>query len=305
MRKVSLVALIWITFTLFFGESRADFRIITTTPDIRSLVETVTQGLNDYSVESLARGTQDPHYLEAKPSFMIKVNRADLVISTGLELEEGWLPNIIQGARNPKVNPGTPGFLELGPQLNPLEIPGKSVSRADGDVHPSGNPHVFLDPIRAGKAAVIIAESISKLKPDDAVRLKKNANDFKTLLETKVNEWKERIKKSGIQNVITHHKTLTYFLDRFSIKNPIFLEPKPGIPPTSSHLIEVIRVIKNQKIKLVLVENYFDAGNSKKIQSDAPEVKFVSVPVSVDGDTRIKNLTDLYENLVSIIEKSK
>ncbi len=283
--------------------AHAKLMVVATTTDLSSIAKEV--GGNLIEVESIAKGTQDPHFIEAKPSFMLRSAHADLLISVGLDLEIGWLPNIIRGARNPKINPGNDGFLEIGESLQTLEKPTGDLSRAQGDVHPQGNPHVTLDPIRAGQIAMIIAERLAKLNPENAALFQKNGQIFSDRLKSKTELWKKRIIATGISKVVTYHKTLTYFLDRFAIQNAAILEPKPGIPPTSGHILDVTQIMKKQNIKLVLIENYFDPSIVKKIQSIDPGVRSEIVPVSVDGEKAIGNLDELYETLVQAVEGKK
>ena len=274
--------------------------VITTTTDLRNLVEEV--GKENVSVEAIAKGTQDPHFIEAKPSFMVKASRADLVISVGMDLEIGWLPSIIQGARNPSIQHGKKGFLEVGLLVEPLEVPKGAVSRAEGDVHPFGNPHVTLDPIRAGEIAGKIAERLGELDPPHLVQYATHAKAFQTLMASRTKEWKQRVAKSGVKSAVTYHKTLTYFLDRFEIQNPAILEPKPGIPPTSSHILDVIRLIREKNISLVLVENFFAPTVTDKIKNDIPALRSKTVAVSVDGRPGVRTLGELYESLIQVIE---
>ena len=287
-------------FLSFASAAQAKLNVITTIPDLAVVVSEI--GGDSVSVQSLSKGTQDPHFIEAKPSYMVKVSHADLVVSLGLELEIGWLPPILQGARNPKVMPGTKGYLELGPYVDPIEIPKEKVSRAEGDVHPFGNPHFNLDPIRMGVVAVKIAERLGELDPDHSASYADKASKFKSRMEKETKNWQARIIKTGIKEVITYHKTLNYFFDRFGIKNPINLEPKPGIPPTAQHILEVINVAKERHIKLIMVENFFDTSFADKITSEVPGLRVVVMPVEVGGDPAIKTLDDLYEKIVSVME---
>ena len=285
------------------NNAQAKLLVVTTTPDLRSIVSEIGGDL--VSVDAIAKGTQDPHYIEAKPSFMTKVSHADLLISLGLDLEVGWLPSIVSGSRNPKVAAGSKGYFEIGSLLDPIEIPSGKVTRAEGDVHPFGNPHVNLDPIRMGKAAVLIAERMGELDTTNASKFLEKAKAFQSRMEEKTKDWSARIEKTGIKKIITYHKTLNYFFDRFHIENPIQLEPKPGIPPTSSHILEVIQTCKEQKISLILVENFFDATITARIKQDIPTIRSETVPVAVDGESNIHTLDDLYENLVNVIEGAK
>lgn len=291
---------LYIALALMTSPAFAGLKIITTTSDLRSITTEVAG--SHASVDSIAKGTQDPHFIEAKPSFMVKASQADLVISNGLDLEIGWLPSILLGARNPKIRKGEKGNLEVGPSIEPIEIPTGKITRAEGDVHPFGNPHFTLDPLRAGTAAILIAKRLGEIDPEHAAEYAKNADSFDTRMKEKLKDWTARIEKSGVKTVITYHKTLTYFLARFNLENPAILEPKPGIPPTSGHIIGVIQLIKEKKIPLILVENYFDPTVTQKIKHEAPNVRTLTVPVSVDGAAGMKRLEDVYENLVKAVE---
>jgi zinc/manganese transport system substrate-binding protein len=298
--RTALIALAWAALGLQSPNASAKVNVITTLTDLRAITSEVGKDL--VNVESIAKGTQDPHYIEAKPSFMVKVGRADLVVSIGLDLEIGWLPSIIQGARNPKVARGQKGYLEVGPSVEPLEVHKGDVSRSEGDVHPFGNPHVTLDPIRAGEIAGVIAARLGEIDGEHAAQYAQNAKAFQDRMKQKTQAWTGRIHGSGVKAAVTYHKTLTYFLDRFKIANPAILEPKPGIPPTSGHTIEVIETIRRDKIPLILVENYFDPTVTTKIKQDVPSVRVSVVPVGVDGAPGMSTLDDVYENLVRQFE---
>jgi zinc/manganese transport system substrate-binding protein len=280
----------------------ADLNIVTTTADLEAVVNAVSGG--KAQVSAIAKGTQDPHQIEAKPSFMVKMRGADLVIAQGLELETAWIVPLIQGGRNPKISVGTNGFLELGDKIDPIEIPKGNVSRAEGDVHPGGNPHFTLDPIRLGDAAVIIAGRMGDLDPSNRALFKKNAETFQQHLKDKNKEWKTRLEKTGIKSAVTYHKTLSYFLDRYGIKNPIQLEPRPGIPPTAAHLLDVIELMKKDSIRLVLIENFFDSKAGDKVKQEVPQAKVAVVPVSVGGEPEIKTNEQLIERIVKTIEEN-
>ena len=293
-----------ITFFMFLIEPAvfAKLTVVASTSDLGALATEVAG--DAATVDTIAKGTQDPHFIEAKPSFMVKLSRADLLISTGLELEVGWLPNIVQGARNPRVQPGARGYLELGPLIEPLEVAKGHLTRADGDVHPEGNPHFTLDPIRTGTAAILIANRLGELDAAHAAASLTRAQAIKDRLEKKTKLWKDRLGRTGIKEVVTYHKTLTYFLDRFDIKNPAILEPKPGIPPTAKHTLEVIALLREKKIPLILVENYFDSAVADRITKDVPGTRTRTVAVAVEGDPSIRGIDDLYESLVRSFESN-
>lgn len=291
-----------VTVLLFFTSplAFAKLNVVTTITDLRAVAEEV--GGEHIFVESIAKGTQDPHFIEAKPSYMIKLSRADLLVSVGLDLEVGWLSSLMQGARNPKIAKGKKGFLEVGSLVQPIEVITGKISRASGDVHPLGNPHVTLDPLRLGQIAVIMSERLGELDPGNASQYQKNAKSLQSRLIKKTEDWQARIEKSGIKRIVSYHKTLSYFFDRFQISNEAILEPKPGIPPTSGHILNVIDLMKNKKISLILVENYFDPTVINKIVNELPNIRTETVAVAVDGSPQVKTIDDLFEKLVASIE---
>lgn len=294
--KIYLILAVFI----FSPIAAAKLNVLTSITDLKYIVQEVGGAM--ITVDSIAKGTQDPHFVEAKPSFMTKANKADLLITIGLEMEGGWIPNIVRGARNPKVNEGAAGRLEVGPLVQPIEVMSGQVTRAMGDVHPEGNPHVTLDPLRAATIARIIGKRLGELDPENAAAYTANAGKFETRLKEKTVKWQERLLNANVKEVVTYHKTLNYFLDRFGIQAAMMLEPRPGIPPTSGHVMEVIRAIKDKKIPLILVENFFDPVVTKKVKDQAPAVRVEIVPVSVGGATGINSLDDLYEKLVTVVE---
>ncbi len=272
--------------------SFAKINVLTTTTDLKSLVETIA--LDKVEVDSICKGTQDPHYLEAKPSYSLKANRADLLISIGLDLEVGWLPLILAGARNPSLQTNV---LVAGKYVDTLEKPTGAVSRSMGDVHPQGNPHILLDP----KNAVIVAEKIkdklSLMDKENADFYNKNYQEFAKQIDSKLKEWTNHKPKK----VITYHSTLSYFYKRFNITNVSILEPKPGIPPSASHILDVMKTAKSENVNLALVENYFDPSVAERVAKDVPGLKVKSIAVSVGGEENIKSIVDLYSYLIKEI----
>ncbi|MEZ4743320.1 MAG: metal ABC transporter substrate-binding protein [Bdellovibrionota bacterium] len=280
---------------------QAKVSILTTTANLKAIAQEV--GGDKVSVYSFCKGSQDPHYLEAKPSYMLKTNRSDLIVAVGLGLEEGWLPRVLAGGRNANVMPGKNGYLEVGTLLDVIEVATKNTTRAEGDVHPQGNPHVTLDPIRVGLIAEKIAERLALLDQSNATEYKKRALALKARLSLKLKEWEKRVKKTGIEQVVSYHKTFNYFFDRFSLKNPAILEPLPGVPPTAAHIVSVINKIVKNGVRLILVENYFDESVAKRVARDVKGIRVESVPVSVGGREDIQSIDDLFENIVKSFEK--
>jgi zinc/manganese transport system substrate-binding protein len=295
--------IITLSVLVFTSIVQAKLNVVATTSDIKAIVEVV--GGNDVSVTSIAKGSQDPHYVEAKPSFMVKMRDADLVVANGLALEVGWLPTLLRGARNPKVLPGSSGFLELGSLIDPLDKPVGAVTRAMGDVHPEGNPHFTLDPIRVGALALKLSDKLGELDSNNKANFLARATAFNTSIAKKVESWQARIKKSGVTSIVTYHPSLNYFVSRFNLKVPIYIESKPGIPPSAQHILSVIQTLKNEKIKLILVDNFFDTKVAERVIKEVPGAKVISVGIAVDSAADLKSLEDVTEQLVKALEGAK
>ncbi len=295
---MNIIILLMVLSFSFLAEAK--LQVATTTTDLAALVKVV--GADKVDVFAIAKGTEDPHGVAAKPSFMVKLRSTDLVIAQGLELEAAWIQPLIQGARNSKLQ-AKEGLYEIAGELDPIEIPKGNISRAEGDVHPGGNPHFQLDPVRLGKAAVLIANRLALLSPADKDFFNKNALAFQKKMNDQLKVWKERIKKTGITEAVTYHKTFSYFCDRFEIKCEVQLEPKPGIPPTAGHLISVIDQMKKRNIKLVLIENLYEDTVGKKIKVSVPSAVIQRLPVAVEGESGIVSNQDLIERIVKSIEE--
>lgn len=298
MKKISL----FLGVILGFSVAQAKLEVATTTTDLAALVKEVGQDRVD--VFAIAKGTQDPHQIEAKPSFMVKLRKVDLILAHGLDLETAWLQPLIQGARSPKLKESQ-ALLELAASLDPLEVPKTVVSRAEGDVHPGGNPHFQLDPIRLGQAAVLIAERLGSLESSSKEFFLAKAHAFQKRMVEKNKEWQNRIQKTAVTEIVTYHKMFIYFCERYAIQCTLQLEPKPGIPPTASHLVNAIEQMKKRKIRMVWIENIFRDSVGEKIRQSLPEAKVFRVPVSVGGEPEILTSEQLIEKLVETLEKGK
>ncbi len=274
--------------------AQAKLKVMTTTTTLADLVKAV--GKNKVEVTSLTKSTQDPHYVEAKPSYMVKIRNADLLVAVGLELETGWLSNIQRGAKNPKLLDKARGFLEAGDFIYPIEIPSGKVDRSQGDIHASGNPHFHLDPIKVTKVIMALAERLSQLDPASKQFYSKNAGNFVKKINSKNKEWKNKVQKSKIKKVITYHKSFNYFLKRYGIKTAGNIEPKSGVPPTAKHIISLIKKIKEEKVKCLLNESYFESVAAKRLQQETG-ARLQVLNVESNGD-----YLKLIDNLVKAIE---
>lgn len=278
----------------------AKLNVLTTTTTLKSIVESI--GGEYIKVTSITKGPQDPHFVEAKPSYMIKARRADLIITVGLELEIGWLPNIIRGSRNPKIMEGNPGHFEASRFITPIEVQHGRVDRSQGDVHGLGNPHFILDPIRAIEIAKALSKRLSQLDANNKVHYQKNVKDFEKKINQKLLEWAERTQRTGIEKVVTYHKTLSYFLHRFHLKLLGEIEPRPGIPPTAKHILSLMETIKREKVSCILVESFFETNAAERIKKSVP-VQIEVVPTEVNATRDATDYEALIETIVSSIEK--
>jgi ABC-type Zn uptake system ZnuABC Zn-binding protein ZnuA len=235
------------------GLDEARLNVVTTTPDLAALAAVV--GGNDVSVLSLAKPTEDPHYVDARPSHILKLNAAQLLIEGGADLEAGWLGSLVEGARNTRLRPGSPGRLIASEGVALLDIPA-TLDRARGDVHAAGNPHFLMDPLNAKIVARHVAASFCELDPPRCASYRGNLEAFERAVDSRVEVWQTLLAPCRGMRIVTYHATLRYFAARFGLVSDTFLEPKPGIPPSPPHLAEVIEKMTAQKIRAILVEPY-------------------------------------------------
>jgi len=282
---------------LFSTNAFSKVKVFTTTTNLADVARQI--GGDQVVVESLCKGTQDPHYLEAKPSYTFKLSKADLLISIGADLEVGWLPLVIRGSRNPNIREGQPGHLVASSVVSLLGKDSDNTSRSMGDVHPEGNPHFMLSPLRSVDVARAVSKKLTELRPEHSNFFRQRLNNYELKIKKMLKILRRNI--SIGKKVITYHKTLTYFYDDFRIENIDVLEPKPGVPPSAAHIMNVIKKIKKFKVKTIVIENYFDDAIAKRIKRDVPEVEIAIVPVTVEGQDGISSIFDLYEYLAKRI----
>ena len=238
------------------GAQAEPLRVCATVPDLGDLVRRV--GGDEVSVTVFAKGTDDPHFLDAKPGFIRDLSRADLYVEVGLELEVGWAPVLLQNARNARVLPGQPGHLDASRAITPLEVPSGEVNRSMGDVHAAGNPHYLLDPENGLAVARLIRDRLSELRPDAAGGFRRRYDAFEQELRAAKARWGEALSKARAVKVVVDHNLWPYFAKRYGLQVVDRLEPKPGLPPTTRHLAAVVEEMKLNQVRLVLSSPYFD-----------------------------------------------
>ena len=243
----------------------AKLDVVATTPDLAAVAQEI--GGNLISLTTLTRPTEDPHFVDAKPSFIVKLNRADALIEGGAELELGWLPSLLEGARNPKLASGAPGRIACAEGVELLEVPA-TLNRAQGDVHAMGNPHFMSDPVNAKIAARHIAEAFCRLDSKSCDFYRENLAKFSQRLDGKLAEWQKALAPFQGKRVAAYHNTWPYFSKRFGLRIDLFLEPKPGIPPAPAHLAEVISKMQAEQIRVIIVEPYQNRKTAETVAAD-------------------------------------
>jgi ABC-type Zn uptake system ZnuABC Zn-binding protein ZnuA len=275
----------------------AKVQVVTTTEDLAALAREVGGDLVE--AQSIARGYEDPHFVQAKPSYLLKLKRADLFVQIGLELEVSWAGSLLTSARNSKILPGNPGFLEASEGCDILEKPA-SVDRSQGDVHPLGNPHYWLDPANGRVVARAIAGRLAELDAAHAADYRANLAAFEKRLDAKSAEWAKLAAPLKGLSVVTYHNSWPNFVKRFGLRVANFIEPRPGIPPSPAHVQDLERQIAREKIALILIEPYFDDKLPKKIADNA-NARLVILPPSVGAVPEIKTYFDLFDHDLKLI----
>ena len=292
---VRLSALAVLSLALGGGAFAEKLRVVTSTPDLADLVRVV--GGEEALAESLVRGPQDAHFLDPRPTFVRKLHDADLYVEVGLQLEVGWSPVLLQSARNPKVRPGGEGYLDASQAIAPLDVPSGAVTRAQGDVHASGNPHYLSDPLNGVQVARLLRDRLAALRPAAAADFAARAAAFeRALLERLVGPelagrfpadeivaalaqdrleslggasalggWLGRLAPARGAAVVQDHRLWPYFARRYGLRPVAELEPLPGIAPTTAHLTEVIGLVKSQHVRFLIASPYFDPRHARTV----------------------------------------
>ena len=248
------------------GEAASRIPVVATTTDLKALVEAVGGDLVD--VDALARGTQNPHDLEVRPSLMVKVRRADLLVMNGLELDQ-WAEVVVQGAGNPRVGPGAPGRVDASGGLLVLEVPQARVDRSMGDVHPVGNPHYSIDPGMAAGVTANIVEGLARVAPQSRPVFERNRQAFLARVDQALARWTAEMAPFKGAKVVVDHNMWIYFLTRFGLVEAGSVEERPGIPPTPSHLTRLIALMKDQKVKIIVSVPWTDQKLAERVAQEA------------------------------------
>ena len=266
-------------------------KVVTTTTDLKSITELV--GGDKVSVSSIATGYQNPHFVDPKPSYIIGLSKADLFVTIGLDLEIGWSPQLLLSSRNTKIQRGAEGYVDASIGIGLLQVP-TVANRAEGDIHIYGNPHYWLDPLNGKVIARNIVNGLERVDPSNKDYYEANLQAFFKKIDEKLQEWEAKMAPYKGTKVIAYHNEWVYFETRFGLDIVDFMEPKPGIPPTPSQLVKVIKEIKANNIKVIISSPYFSTSSSDVV-SKQTGAKELTLSTSVGGFDSIKNYFDLFD----------
>jgi zinc/manganese transport system substrate-binding protein len=288
-------ALILLALALPGAASAEPLKVVTTIETLADLARRV--GGDRVSVVSLSHGYQDPHFVEAKPSLMVMLNQADLLIDVGLDLEIGWLPPLVTGSRNEKIQPGQPGHLDASTFIDVLDVPTVKVTRAMGDIHPLGNPHYWIPPVNAVKIARGIVDRMKQLRPQDGAEFDAGFKKFLDELKTRAPAWDRAAKPLAGLKVVTYHRSWSYVEQWLKLDEVGEIENKPGIPPSPSHLAELIATMRSAKARAILVEDYYNRAIAEDV-GEKTGAKVLSMPSDVGAKPELKSYFDLVDTVL-------
>ena len=277
----------------------AKLNIVATTADFGAIAQEI--GGDKIELLTLAKPTEDPHFVDAKPSFIVKLNHADALIEGGAELEVGWLPPLLDGARNSKLDAGKPGRIYGSDGISLLEVP-TTLDRSKGDIHAAGNPHFMPDPLNGKIVAQHIAISLCQLDSKSCDYFKANLKKFEDRLDAKMVEWQKLLAPYKGKDVVSYHNYWVYFAKRFDLKMELYLEPKPGIPPTPAHLAEVITKMKSENLKVIVVQPYQNRKTAETIANHTSAV-VLDFPSFPGGTKETQSYIDWIDFLVKSLVK--
>lgn len=271
--------------------SMRHLNVVATTPDLAALARAI--GGETVDVKALAKPTEDPHFVDAKPSHIVTLNRADMLIEGGAELEVGWLPPLLESARNDKIAAGAPGRISASQGVTLLEVP-STLDRSMGDVHALGNPHFLIDPVNVKLIVRQIADHLAQLDPADAGLFQANLQKFNATLDAKLADWQKQLAPYRGSKIVTYHKDFVYLAERFNLEVVETLEPKPGIAPSPAHLAQVIATMKADKVRVILVQPFQNRKTAETVarQTDAAVLDIPQQPGAIPNTETYFDLMD-------------
>lgn len=297
--KNLLVLLLTVHIASFSSRASAQVRVVTTIPDLASITRFV--GGERVDVFSIAKGYQNAHFVDPKPSYIVNLSRADMFVTVGLDLEIGWAPQLVQSSRNSRIQKGNPGYVDASEGIPLLQVP-TTTSREEGDIHIYGNPHYWLDPVRGKQVAETIYNHLVEISPDDRAYFSKNLQAFKEEIDRKMRDWQEQMAPYRGTPIIAYHNEWVYFEERFGLDIVDFMEPKPGIPPTPSQLVTVIKKIKSRGIDVIINSPYF-SSKSPDVVARNTGAEVVVLSTMTGGLDPIRDYFELFDyNIKTLTE---
>ena len=293
--KNRLITVISFLIILSSAATAGNIKVVTTTTDLKSITEWV--GGNKVSVTSIATGYQNPHFVDPKPSYIISLSNASLFVTVGLDLETGWSPSLLSSSRNSKIQKGSPGYVDASEGVGLLQIP-NAVNKSEGDIHIYGNPHYWLDPLNGKVIARNIVNGLERIDPDNKSFYENNLQAFFQKIDDKLVEWQTKMAPYRGSKIIAYHNEWCYFEKRFGLEVVDFMEPKPGIPPSPSQLVKVIKEIAANKIKVIISSPYFSTSSSDVVAKQTG-AKELTLATSVNGFDTIKDYFGLFDYNIS------
>ena len=266
--------------------AQAQLKVVTSTTDLYDIAKAV--GGNRISATHVSEGYQDPHFVEAKPSFVLQLRNADVFAFVGLDLEIGWMPLLLDGARNPKIRLGGPGYVDVSKVIPVIDVPQGNVDRSQGDVHPLGNPHYWLDPENGKRIARLFRDKFSELDPAGSATYAKNEQAFEQRIDAAGRQWAPLLAQIKGKPVVAYHTSWRYFAEYTGMNIVAFMEPKPGVPPSPSHLASVILTMKRTGAKTIIMEPFYDKKQADFVAKETG-AQVLILPPSVGG---LKGLND-------------
>lgn len=301
--RLAATALLALSSALSPGAKKLN--VVTTTPDLGALAREI--GGDAVDVKTLAKPSEDPHFVDAKPSHIVTLNRADVLIEGGAELEVGWLPPLLESARNDRLAAGSPGLIIASQGIRMLEVPA-TLDRSRGDVHALGNPHFFIDPLSAKIVAAHIAEHFAQVAPESAPLFRANLAKFNAAVDAKYVEWQKMMAPFKGTKIVTYHNDFLYFAERFKLDIVETLEPKPGIAPSPAHIAQVIAKMNADKAHVILVQPYQNRKTAETVarQTNGVVLDVSQQPGAIKGtDTYVALMDTLVRTIATALESRR
>jgi zinc/manganese transport system substrate-binding protein len=287
----------WLALMLLLGlvmpaAAQEKLQVVTTIETFADFARRV--GGDEVEVQSLSHGYQDPHFVEAKPNLMVVLNRADLLLRVGLDLEIGWLPPLVLGSRNEKIQPGQQGDLDLSTVIEPLDVPTTKIDRSQGDIHPMGNPHYWLPPVNAVRCAKGIRDRLEQLRPERKAYFEGQFKQFVEDLKARAANWEAMAKPLSGLKIVTYHRSWSYVSKWLHLDEVGYIEDRPGIPPSPAHLALLIQTMRTQGVRVILVEDFYNRSIAESVASKTV-AKVVPSPSDVGATPAIKTYFELVD----------